>query len=150
MQGAPERKPRSAVPTGRRSCLRIRVRGVVQGVGFRPMVWRVATDEGLTGYVTNDGSGVLILASGEAAALARLVERIESEAPPLARIEGIETGEATGHPEPHGFGIKDSAVGENRTRVTADASICAACLDEIRDLTFVLDVQRGTSGTPLM
>ena len=97
------------------------------------MVWRVATEEGLRGYVTNDGSGVLIRVSGEPTSLTRLVERIRAEAPPLARIETVETGE---DPEPldtHDFTIKASDTGENRTRVTADASICAACLAEITD-----------------
>ncbi len=131
--GVPERKPDMRPSQEGRCALRVRVKGVVQGVGFRPMVWRVATEEGLQGYVTNDGSGVLIQASGEPASLARLVERIQDEAPPLARIEAVETREDLEPPTAQDFTIKASDTGENRTRVTADASICAACFAEITD-----------------
>ena len=130
---APEREPQRLPSSQQPRALRVRVRGVVQGVGFRPMVWRVATEEGLRGYVTNDGSGVLIRVSGEPASMARLVERIQEEAPPLARIEVVETGEDREPTDARDFTIKASDTGENRTRVTADASICAACLAEVTD-----------------
>jgi len=97
------------------------------------MVWRVATEEGLRGYVTNDGAGVLIMASGTPGSLGRFVRRIQAEAPPLARIEAVETQDVAHHPEAEGFTIKASDRGENRTRVTADASICEACLAEISE-----------------
>lgn len=115
--------------------LRVRVRGVVQGVGLRPLVWRIATEEGLKGYVTNDGSGVLILASGPSSALGRMLDRIGSEAPALARIEAVETEEVVATTRFEGFSIRASEAGENRTRVTSDASICEECLAEIRDPT---------------
>lgn len=120
-------------PLGRARAFRIRVRGVVQGVGFRPMVWRIATEEGLEGHVTNDGAGVLILACGPVVSVSRMMERIQSEAPALARIEAVETEEVAEFTGPEGFSIHTSETGENRTRVTADASICEECLAEITD-----------------
>ena len=63
----------------------IRVRGLVQGVGFRPTVWRLATHCGLSGEVLNDSDGVLINAWGDARAIDAFVRRLKAEAPPLAR-----------------------------------------------------------------
>jgi Hydrogenase maturation factor len=68
----------------------IRVRGLVQGVGFRPTVWRLARELGLAGGVRNDGDGVLIRALGSAAAIESLCRRLRAEPPPLARIDSIE------------------------------------------------------------
>src|SRR5580704_8258583 len=73
------------------SSLEIRVRGRVQGVGFRPSVYRLARELGLAGEVLNDAEGVLIRASGAADAMASFLDRIERESPPLARVEKIET-----------------------------------------------------------
>ena len=65
----------------------IRVRGRVQGVGFRPTVWRMAREFGLSGDVRNDAEGVLIRVAGETAAIAALLDRLQREPPPLARID---------------------------------------------------------------
>ncbi|MDA0373659.1 MAG: carbamoyltransferase HypF [Planctomycetota bacterium] len=113
--------------------LRIRVRGVVQGVGFRPMVWRVANEEGVRGYVANDGEGVIVLASGSREAVSRMLLRIQSEAPLLAKIAALEVEESSEEVCNQDFTIRASQTGENQTRVTADASICAECLAEIAD-----------------
>jgi hydrogenase maturation protein HypF len=77
---------------------RLRVTGTVQGVGFRPFVYRLASDLGLAGWVGNDSLGVVLEAEGPAEALDRLAERITGEAPPLARIDslGVEPVAATG------------------------------------------------------
>jgi len=112
---------------------RIRVRGTVQGVGFRPTVWRIAQTLGVRGRVGNDGEGVLIEAWGEAEALQELVVRIRREAPPLARIETIERDILHADGAPADFRIvatDDTAV---RTHVTPDAAPCAACTQEVFD-----------------
>jgi hydrogenase maturation protein HypF len=79
----------------------------------------------------NDGDGVLIHATGSEQALSRLLARLESEPPPLARIESIETQSISDDLESTAFSIKNSLLGENRTRVTADASVCPACREEV-------------------
>ncbi len=112
---------------------RIRVRGTVQGVGFRPTVWRIAQALGLRGLVSNDGQGVLIEAWGDEASLETLVLRIKREAPPLARIEGLERSPACIHEIPPGFRILASGSGGARTHVVPDAAACDACVKETLD-----------------
>src|SRR5271165_2586090 len=68
----------------------IRVRGRVQGVGFRPTVWRIARELELAGEVLNDTEGVLVRVRGSPGAVEDFIARLESEPPPLARIDQIE------------------------------------------------------------
>lgn len=112
---------------------RIRVRGLVQGVGFRPFVWRLARDLGLAGDVRNDGEGVLIAAWGGGAALDALEARLRAEAPPLARVASVEVAVLNGS-APQGFCIADSGGGEAHTAIPPDAATCPACLAEVQDL----------------
>lgn len=110
---------------------RIRVRGQVQGVGFRPHVWRQARRFGLRGQVLNDAEGVLIEVGGDA--LDGFLSALRSDAPPLARIDTVERGPlpaATPLAEP--FEIAASGAEGAETAVTPDAATCAACLAEIR------------------
>jgi len=109
----------------------IRVRGLVQGVGFRPFVWRLAARHGVTGDVRNDGEGVLIRAVSDD--LDGFCQAIKTEAPPLARIAAIERCPLTHMPATHGFSIVETAGGVARTGVTPDAALCDACRDEIDD-----------------
>jgi hydrogenase maturation protein HypF len=111
----------------------IRVRGLVQGVGFRPTVWRLACELGLGGDVRNDGTGVLIRLWGEAATRDDFCERLRSESPPLARIQSIERTALTASPEAAGFRILASAAGAVQTGIVPDAATCAACTAEIAD-----------------
>lgn len=111
----------------------IRVRGTVQGVGFRPTVWRLAQETGLTGEVLNDGAGVLIRARGDEALIQAFVQRLREEAPPLSRIESVEASPLADCPVFEEFKIVGSAPGENRTRVTPDAATCEACQQEVLD-----------------
>ena len=67
----------------------IEIRGVVQGVGFRPWVYQLATRERVTGSVRNDSTGVIIDAFGDDGALVRFTETLETEAPPAARVREI-------------------------------------------------------------
>jgi hydrogenase maturation protein HypF len=112
----------------------IRVRGLVQGVGFRPTVWRLAHSLGLRGWVANDGDGVLIYACGAAPSLDALVDELPRMLPPLAQVDeivraGAEVAEALAGQ----FVIAASAPTGARTGVVPDAATCAACVAEIFD-----------------
>ncbi len=111
----------------------LRVRGLVQGVGFRPYVWRLATELGLNGWVRNDGAGVTIAASG--AALDAFLARLPLEAPRLARIDAIETldSPAVGAENLVGFSILESVPGAVATAIGPDAAVCTDCLHDIFD-----------------
>lgn len=110
----------------------IAIAGLVQGVGFRPFVWRIARDEGLAGAVWNDGAGVRIELWGTEAAIARALGRLRAELPPLARIDHLETTPLPGAP-PSGFVIRESGQGARSAGVTPDAATCQDCLAEIND-----------------
>lgn len=110
--------------------LRIAVKGVVQGVGFRPFVYGLANGLGLTGYVTNTAEGVEIVVEGPV--LGPFVERLRSEAPPLARILAVEIAFA----EPAGFSgftIRESRDTGRFTLVSPDSALCADCCRELFD-----------------
>lgn len=112
----------------------IHLTGVVQGVGFRPFVWRLAQREQLHGWVCNDSGGVRIEVQGDVAALGRFVDALRGEAPPLARIDGIVVEEQ----EPHGsdlagFVVRASIVGGDHAEIPADVATCAACRGELFD-----------------
>lgn len=109
----------------------IRVRGLVQGVGFRPFIWQIATRFGMRGEVLNDGEGVLIRAAG--AGLEAFCAAIRAEAPPLARIRSVERSPFAFTTPPAGFSIVETKGGTKRTGVTPDAVICVACRAEIMD-----------------
>ena len=111
----------------------LRVRGLVQGVGFRPTVWRLAQELGLTGEVRNDSKGVLIRAAGSEAALQSFVERLRREAPPLSRIDEIEVTPLADWAGESAFVIVESRGGAVRTGVVPDAATCPACLAEVMD-----------------
>jgi hydrogenase maturation protein HypF len=110
--------------------MEIRVRGRVQGVGFRPTVWRIARDLDLCGEVLNDAHGVLVRVGGSSRAVDDLIERMKSEPPPLARIDRVETRAFVGDLSPQ-FRISESLAGDVHTQVTPDASICFDCAQEV-------------------
>jgi hydrogenase maturation protein HypF len=110
----------------------IRVRGLVQGVGFRPTVWRLARAAGLAGDVRNDGEGVLIRLWGSSAEIDAFCHALMVECPPLGRIDGIERRPCD-EPAPASFSIVESGSGLVRTAVVADAATCRACSAEIAD-----------------
>jgi hydrogenase maturation protein HypF len=112
----------------------IRVTGLVQGVGFRPTVWRLANEEGLSGFVLNDGCGVIIEATGPRAAIERFCQRISTQAPPLARIERIEATRLARPATTSGaFIIRASIEGAITTGIVPDWATCPACLAECFD-----------------
>ncbi|MBY0307072.1 MAG: carbamoyltransferase HypF [Sphingomonas sp.] len=110
----------------------IRVRGRVQGVGFRPTVWRYARDLNLDGEVLNDGEGVLIRAAGDANAVADFIARLRAEPPPLAVISDIAVSPYSGECG-QGFSIVGSQCGDARTDIAPDAVICEECTREVLD-----------------
>ncbi|MBE0622127.1 MAG: carbamoyltransferase HypF [Burkholderiales bacterium] len=110
----------------------IRVRGAVQGVGFRPFVWRLAQELSLSGWVRNDSSGVAIEVQGHSDVLDRFVARLARDAPPLARIDAIERREL-GTALRRDFDILPSSAGRASTRIAADTAVCADCLTELFD-----------------
>jgi hydrogenase maturation protein HypF len=111
----------------------IRVEGIVQGVGFRPFVYTLATGLGLAGHVGNDVDGVFVEVEGPAAAVSEFLVLLERDAPPLARIERITTARMTPSGSPS-FAIAPSGpAGPRRTLVSADTATCADCLAELAD-----------------
>jgi len=110
----------------------LRVRGRVQGVGFRPFVWRLARELGLSGSVWNDAEGVLIRACGSAHAVRAFRNSLEASPPPLASIEAVEVSPYEGGLPP-GFEIAESRTGRPDTQVGPGAATCADCAAEIAD-----------------
>jgi hydrogenase maturation protein HypF len=110
----------------------IRVAGIVQGVGLRPTVYRLARERGLSGTVRNDGGGVLIVVAGAAQGIDDFVHALQHEAPPLARIDRIERA-AWSLPVGEGFRIERSQSDRVHTELSADAATCDACLAELND-----------------
>lgn len=111
----------------------MRVSGVVQGVGFRPFVHRLAGRFGLHGFVRNDPSGVTIEIEGPPDALDHFAEQLTADAPPLAVIIAVQT-EAVPPTGATGFRIVASAATEGeRTAVPPDVAVCDACLAEVLD-----------------
>lgn len=109
------------------------VRGTVQGVGFRPFVHRRAVELGLTGWVGNDGRGVVLEVEGPAATVDALVQSLRTEPPPLAVVEDVDirTVPASGG---RGFVIAaTTGRGVADVRISADVAPCDACLAELRD-----------------
>ena len=119
--------------TGMSSALSIRIRGVVQGVGFRPFVYRLAHEHGIAGWVLNGEEGVSIHAEGEENALWRFVEELRVQAPPAARsprskrillksvgLTGFEIRESERHDKP-------------TVRISPDLPVCDECLRELFD-----------------
>jgi hydrogenase maturation protein HypF len=116
-----------------RQRLRLVVEGIVQGVGFRPFAHSLATRLDLCGFVVNDSHGVVVEVEGPARSLARFVDALRTEPPPLAVIERIER-ESVAIRGGAGFAILPSAAsGERRAPIAADVATCADCLAEMRD-----------------
>ncbi|QOV24761.1 carbamoyltransferase HypF [Anabaenopsis elenkinii] len=111
----------------------IRVRGTVQGVGFRPTVYRLAKAGGLCGEVCNDGEGVLIRVSGSEGAIADFVGRLYIECPPLAKIQELIRTPYEGNWSFPDFVIAHSVSSSIKTEIAPDAATCPQCQQEIFD-----------------
>ena len=115
----------------------VQVRGIVQGVGFRPFVYRLAHELGLAGWVRNDGDGVTIEAEGTGTQLDTLLRRLQADAPPRARVDQVRPSPAslptTGRP---GFAIVETCGGPAaavRTAIGPDTAVCPDCLTDMFD-----------------
>jgi hydrogenase maturation protein HypF len=124
---------------------RARVTGTVQGVGFRPFVYRLAHEQGLAGWVLNDDQGVLLEVEGAEAELSHFFDRLSAEAPPLARVERVDRAPVpvpvpvpvptgSGADDEPGFRIIASARASHPDAlIAADAATCPDCLAELCD-----------------
>jgi len=112
---------------------RIEVRGIVQGVGFRPFVYRLASELALDGWVRNDASGVTIEVQGEAPCVVRMAQRVADEAPRLARVDSVAVVDCLPVHGSAGFAILDSGGGRVDTAIGPDSGVCDDCLAELLD-----------------
>ncbi|MDQ3199463.1 MAG: carbamoyltransferase HypF [Verrucomicrobiota bacterium] len=113
--------------------IRVQVRGAVQGVGFRPFVYRLATELSLCGWVNNSSKGVFLEVEGEAAQLQKFLSRLTTEKPPRAVIQSCESVQldAVGY---ESFEIRESEESGGKTAlILPDLATCADCLREILD-----------------
>src|SRR5919199_1226775 len=113
----------------------VAVRGIVQGVGFRPFIYSLARRHGLVGLVRNDAEGVHIEAEGAPEELELFVREIEEEAPPLAVVEAVAWRPLAVQRE-EGFRIEESREGvRRRALISPDIATCGECLAELLDST---------------
>ncbi len=127
--------PSGRHPSGGRLVRAIEVRGVVQGVGFRPFVWRLAAELGLDGTVVNRAGQVDIEIAGLPEAVETFALRLSTDAPPRARVEAVEVRESERTIEPGaGFSIEESeAVASTERLFPPDIATCDDCLRELFD-----------------
>uniref|UniRef100_UPI0018EBE6F9 acylphosphatase n=1 Tax=Aquitalea sp. ASV11 TaxID=2795103 RepID=UPI0018EBE6F9 len=113
--------------------LRLAIRGRVQGVGFRPFIWRTAQAEGLSGFVHNSGEGVTVELQGSSSQLAAFQLQLQQHLPPLAQIDSMQQTLLDPLPDEDGFEIRSSSGSGSTTqaRLPADSATCPACLAEL-------------------
>jgi hydrogenase maturation protein HypF len=109
------------------------IEGIVQGVGFRPFIYRLATRYSLSGYVSNTASGVDLEIQGDETNVRRFMAALSTELPPLAHISSTQWKDLP-QKEEHSFQIRLSQSGEERSAlISPDVCICVDCLREMRD-----------------
>ncbi|MDA8164293.1 MAG: acylphosphatase, partial [Desulfobacteraceae bacterium] len=114
--------------------VRITLRGIVQGVGFRPFIYRLAGEHAVTGYVANTVSGILIEAEGSRPAVSGFVHDISARKPPLARIDemAVQETEVAGASRFRSFVIRESRGGPAETALLPpDLDVCPECVAEL-------------------
>lgn len=111
----------------------IRVKGLVQGVGFRPTVYRLARELDITGEVINDGDGVYIIAQASHENINQFILNLQQQCPPLARIDQIERQPAPSQNDYLEFSINASQNTNIHTGIVADAATCDQCLNDINN-----------------
>src|SRR5215468_7290924 len=121
--------------TARTSVIRkaVEVAGIVQGVGFRPFVYRLANECGLTGLIANTPAGVSIEVQGDAEAVEKFLARLPKEIPPLAKITGLVPRDSEPREE-KSFQIVASRMGQAaQALISPDVTVCEDCLREMND-----------------
>jgi hydrogenase maturation protein HypF len=111
--------------------LNVRIKGIVQGVGFRPFIFKLAQELAVNGFITNTSDGVEMAVEGDN--LDMFLDRVSSDAPPLARIMSIDVFPVKFSFFPD-FSIKESSGSGRFTLLSPDISVCNDCLDEFFDL----------------
>ena len=109
----------------------IEIRGVVQGVGFRPWVYRLATEEGLAGRVRNDATGVTIDAFGSEHALDEFMRRLGDAPPPAAVISDVRSWTIPVEPVDRFSIVHSQESAERRVSIPPDLATCPQCTAEI-------------------
>ncbi|MCA9800846.1 MAG: carbamoyltransferase HypF [Cyanobacteria bacterium HKST-UBA02] len=117
----------------KKTACRVRVQGIVQGVGFRPFIYRLAREHGIVGWVLNDEAGVDIHIEGADEKIDAFLSELPDQIPPLARIDAIDRRPCD--PEDfEEFAIVESRSGNKiTTRISPDMVVCAACLEDLND-----------------
>ncbi len=112
---------------------RLRIAGIVQGVGFRPYVWHLAQDLRLAGWVRNDAAGVEVLVEGKAEQVEAFTRRLPQEIPPLAKVRDLTWNDSPATGEHADFTITESGAGQAATMIGPDTAVCPDCLAEMFD-----------------
>ncbi|GKT07986.1 carbamoyltransferase HypF [Desulforhabdus sp. TSK] len=113
--------------------VRVRVRGIVQGVGFRPFVYQLAQRWGLGGWVRNDSNGVELEVAGSSHGVQAFLRDLPSQAPPLARIVDLQVGEREFSPEESFAILASESMAARSTLMAPDVCTCSDCLRELND-----------------
>jgi len=109
--------------------------GIVQGVGFRPFIYRLAVRHGLTGFVQNRPDGVLVQVEGTPPAIDSFFSSVGKELPPMANITGVESSEIKIAGDAGFQIIVSDQEGQGNVHITPDSAVCADCLKELFDPT---------------
>jgi hydrogenase maturation protein HypF len=120
-------------PPAQHRAIEVHIRGVVQGVGFRPFVHRLALEHGVHGWVRNEAGSVRILAEGDDSALQPFLEMLRTQAPPLTRIDTLDVAPARWSGTPDFQVLVSDAAPSGRLPVSPDVAVCPACAAELRD-----------------
>ncbi len=115
--------------------VRVIIKGIVQGVGFRPFIYRLANECSLTGSINNDLQGVEIEVQGLYDNIEAFLMQVKAQAPPVSRIKSMETRSMDTVPDEKSFSIKTSIItGNQAPEICPDISICEKCIDEMTDI----------------
>jgi hydrogenase maturation protein HypF len=112
----------------------LHIEGIVQGVGFRPFIYRIATRNNLTGFVYNHSKGVEIEVQGEEPSIEAFIQSITDEKPPLSQIDKLNRSGMDIQPEDSSFNITESVDSKNTaTLMPPDIATCDDCIRELFD-----------------